>query len=86
MNGVEARALTKLVLEGIAASHHMIGRYRCRELAILYHRDAGMISTIDDLYRKINSEVQQFCFVRGAILLPRCSSEVVDSANPDDCH
>ena len=55
-------------------------------LATLYHRDAGMISTIDDLYRKINSKLQQFCFVVGAIQLPRCSSEAFDPANLDDCH
>jgi hypothetical protein len=91
-HGVQARALIKLVLEGIAAPRHVIGSYRCGDLAALDDRDAGIVSAVDDPPGKINSELQQFCFVWGRSLvwgrvqLSGRSSEAFDLANPDDCH
>jgi hypothetical protein len=85
-HGVQARALIKLVLEGIAAAHHVIESYECGELATLHDRDAGMITTINDPHGKINSEPKQLCFVRGGIQLSRRTSEAFDPANPDGCH
>jgi hypothetical protein len=63
---VEARALVKLVLEGIAAPCHVIESYGCGEFATLDHGDAGMITTINQPHSKINSQPKQFCFVLGA--------------------
>jgi hypothetical protein len=85
-HGVQARALVKLVLEGIAAPHHVIESYGRGELATLHDTDAGMITTINDPYGKINSEPKQFCFVRGGIQLSRRTSETFHPANPDGCH
>jgi hypothetical protein len=85
-HGVQARALVKLVLEGIAAPHHVIESYGCGELATLYDTDAGMITTINGPHGKINSEPKQLSFVRGGIQLSRRTSEAFDPANPDGCH
>jgi hypothetical protein len=85
-HGVQARALIKLVLEGIAAPRHIIGSYRCGDFATLDDRDAGMITAVDDILGKINSELQQFCFVWSRVQLSGRSSEAFDLANPDDCH
>jgi hypothetical protein len=52
---VQARALTKLVLQRIAAPRHVIGRYGCRELATLNDTDTGMITTLGNPHGKINS-------------------------------
>src|SRR6186713_1193331 len=85
-HGVQARALIKLVLEGIAAPRHVIGSYWCGDLAALDDRDAGMITTVDDLPGKINSELQQFCFVWSRVQLSGRPSEAFDLTNPDDGH
>jgi hypothetical protein len=80
-HGVQAGALIKLVLECIAAPHHIVGSYACGALATLDDRDSGMITTIDDPHGKINSDLQQLCFVWGGIQLFRRSSEAFDPAS-----
>jgi hypothetical protein len=45
-----------------------------------------MITAVDDVPGKINSELQQFCFVWGRVQLLGRSSEAFDLANPDNCH
>jgi len=76
----------KLVLEGIAAPRHVIEGYGRGELTTLHDRDAGMITTINDRHGKINSQPNQFCFVRGGMQLSRRMSEALNSANPNGCH
>jgi hypothetical protein len=83
---VEARALVKLVLEGIAAPCHVIESYGCGEFATLDHGDAGMITTINQPHSKINSQPKQFCFVLGGIQLSGGTSEAFDPAKPDGSH
>ena len=45
-----------------------------------------MITAVDDLLGKLNSELQQFRLVWGRVQLSGRSSEAFDLANPDDYH
>lgn len=60
----QAGALDELILQGIAAAYQIIGACGRSDAAAMQDRDARMIATSDELYSKINSDVQLLDLIR----------------------